>query len=148
MKRLAKFMQLPGRRQRLLMRVWLELNATAVGLRLLPLPTLLEWFGTNPATPSEVRAASLRLGKDEIIWTVRAAAALAWKPTCAVRALVAERLFRKHGYPVQFKVGVRSGEDFQAHAWVADESGILVGESERPYHALPDLSATDLVTPS
>jgi hypothetical protein len=55
---------------------------------------------------------------------------------------------RHEGYRVQFKVGVRSGEDFQAHAWVEDEDGILVGESERPYHALPDLSVSDLATRS
>jgi hypothetical protein len=145
-KRIAKFLQLPGRRRWWLLRVWIELNATAVGLFLWPLPTLLRWFGTNPATSS--LATPSVLTKDEIIWTIRAAASLAWKPTCAVRALVAERLFRTQGYPVQFKVGVRSGEDFQAHAWVEDETGILVGESERPYHPLPDLSARDLVSPS
>lgn len=148
MTRFTKFMRLPARRRRLLLRVWMELNATAIGLRLLSLPTLLRWFGTNPANPHALSLPRRRLEKDEIIWTIRAAAALAWRPTCAVRALVAERLFRQHGYPVQFKVGVRSDEDFQAHAWVEDESGILVGASERPYHALPDLSARDLVTPS
>lgn len=148
MKRLAKFMRLSGRRQSLLLRVWIELNLTSLGLRLLPLPTMLRWFGTNPETPVASPRKNVPLRKDEIIWTVRAAAALAWRPTCAVRALVAERLFRRNGHTVQFKVGVRAGEDFQAHAWVEDAGGILVGESERPYHPLPDLSAGDMATPS
>ena len=146
MNRLTKFLRLNGRRQRLLLRTWLALNGTAVALRLAPLSRILSVFGTNSAPLLQSQGPAF--SREEIIWTVRAAAALSWSPTCAVRALVAERLLRLHGHPAQFKVGVRPGDDFQAHAWVEDESGVLVGESERPYYALPDLSASDLVTPS
>ncbi|HUS07943.1 MAG TPA: lasso peptide biosynthesis B2 protein [Bryobacteraceae bacterium] len=146
MNRFAKFVRLSHRRRILLLRVWLALNVTAVALRFVPLPQILKWFGTNPTSPSRPKATSY--SKDEIVWTVRAAAALSMSATCVVRALVGERLLRAQGYSVQFKVGVRPGEDFQAHAWVEDEHGILIGESERPYHPLPDLSASDLATPS
>lgn len=144
MNRFAKFMKLSGRRRRLLLRTWLQLNATAIGLRLFSLPRILQSFGTNTAARNHTPGP---FSKEEIIWTVRAAAALAWSPTCAVRALVAERLLRRNGHAAQFKVGVRPGEDFQAHAWVEDAGGVLVGESEIPYHSLPDLSARDLVSP-
>ena len=139
-------MRLSGRRQRLLLRTWLELNATALALRLFPLPGILRYFRTNSAT-TVVRQASV-FSKDEIIWTIRAAAALSVGASCAVRALVAERQLRSAGHDVQFKVGVRAGEDFQAHAWVEDRDGILVGASERPYHPLPDITPNDVTSPS
>jgi hypothetical protein len=144
MTRLAKFARLPWSRKTLLLRCWFGLNAIALALRLLPLPTVLKLMGTNSGTlgvPGETT-------KEEIVWTVGAAAALSWKSTCAVRALVAERTFRRHGFPVRFKCGVSTERDFQAHAWIEDETGVLVGESEREYHSLPDLTSPDVVARS
>lgn len=144
MNRLAKFAALPGRRKILAVRCWFELNLIAVAIHLVPLTRLLNVLHTNSAAAY----VNPRFSKDEIIWSVRAAAALSWHSTCAVRGLVAERLLRREGYPAQFRIGVALGQDFQAHAWVEDAGGILIGESDVPYHPLPDLSASDLVTPS
>lgn len=145
MRRVQKFLALPLRRQLLVLQCWFWLNATAIGLKTAPLPRILRFLGTN-ATLSAPRGVTTR---DEILWSVRAAAALSWNPTCAVRGLVAERMLRLHGWPAQFKVGVaRDQSDFHAHAWVEDESGILIGAAERQYQDLPAISARDLVTPS
>jgi hypothetical protein len=144
MTRLAKFARLPWRRKSLLLRCWFGLNAMALALRLLPLAAILKFMGTNSGKAGSERGVS----KEEIIWTIGAAAALSWKPTCAVRALVAERIFRRYGFPVRFKCGVSTEKDFQAHAWIEDETGILVGESEREYHSLPDLTSPDVVARS
>lgn len=144
MSRIAKFARLPWRRKVLLIRCWLSLNLTAVGLRLFSLPRILGFFGTNrPAA-----AVQPILSREEILWSIRAAAAMSWRPTCAVRALVAEQLLRQQGYPVQFKVGVLHDADFQAHAWVEDQSGVLIGESELPYQPLPEFPSRGVATPS
>lgn len=135
MNRIAKFAALSWRRKLLLLRCYVELNETAVALRLYPLPEVLRRMGTNSAQAAPRDSIS----KEEIVWSVRAAAALSWRPTCAVRALVGERALRRHGFPAQFKVGVTGVGDFQAHAWVEDKTGILIGESEKTFQTLPDL---------
>lgn len=135
MNRIAKFAALPWQRKALLLRCWVELNETAIALRLLPLSDVLRRMKTN----TTARATRTNLVKEDIIWSVRAAAALSWRPTCAVRALVGERALRRYGFPAQFKVGVTGGDDFQAHAWVEDETGVLIGRSEQSYRALSDL---------
>lgn len=138
MNRIIKFAALPWQRKALLLRCWVELNETAIALCLIPLPEILQRMKTNfPAL-----GARTSISKQDIIWSVRAAAALSWRPTCAVRALVGERALRRHGFPSQFKVGVTGGDDFQAHAWVEDETGVLIGESEKTYQALPDLDSS------
>ena len=145
MGRVQKFISLPFRRKVLLLKCWCMLNLTALALRLLPLPTVLGMFGTNqpPATAPRTSSAS----SEDILWSIRAAAALSWKPTCAVRGLVAERLLRRAGFAAQFKLGVaRRDEDFQAHAWVEGDKGILIGASEHEYHRLPDLDTQKLAS--
>lgn len=143
MQRVTKFLALPLPRKLLVLKCWWLLNATAVALRLFPLSTLLRIFGTNQAIP----ARSLSVSQDDILWSIRAAAPISWKPTCAVRGLVAERLLRQAGIAAMFKVGVsRKDEDFQAHAWVEGSEGILIGASPERYHLLPDLAARDLAT--
>lgn len=138
MNRITKFAALPWQRKALALRCWVELNETAIALRLLPLTEILRRMKTNvPAHP--IRTS---ISKQDILWSIRAAAALSWRPTCAVRALVGERVLRRHGYPSQFKVGVTGGDDFQAHAWVEDETGVLIGESETTYQTLPDLDSS------
>lgn len=135
MNRILKFAALPWRRQVLVLRCWVELNETAIALRLLPLPEVLRRMRTNSAPQADQPACK----KEDIIWSIRAASALSWRPTCAVRALVGERALRRQGYASVFKVGVTGGDDFQAHAWVEDETGLLIGESEKTYQTLPDL---------
>lgn len=127
---------MPWPRKGLALRCWLALNFTAMALRIFSLGKILDFFGTNTA----ITSSRSQFSKSEIIWTVRAAAALCWRPTCAVRALVAEQLLRRNGHAALFKVGVTSDSNFQAHAWVEDESGILVGESDHSYQPLPDIA--------
>lgn len=141
MTRLEKFLALPWGRKLLVAKCWVMLNGTAIALRVISLPTLIRSLGTN--TP--VGYAGITTDRDAILWSVRAAAALSWRPTCAVRGLVVERLLRRAGIEAQFRVGVaRQNEDFQAHAWVESREGILVGASEREYQPLPKLTAEKL----
>jgi hypothetical protein len=135
--RLAKFARLSFGRKWLLVRCWLGLNLTAAALRVWSLRRILAVFRTNAPTPR----VQPRFSREDILWSIRAAAALSWKPTCAVRGLVAERLLRKNGYPAQFRIGVLRQDEFQAHAWVEDQGTVLIGESELPYQALPDLGS-------
>jgi hypothetical protein len=136
-RRIRKFAQLSWRGKVLVTKCWMMLNLTALALWIFSLPTLLKTFGTN----SESAKRTTEHGKDEILWSIRAASAFAWRPTCAVRGLVGERLLRLNGLPARFKVGVtRDASEFQAHAWVEDESGIVIGASEQEYHRLPDLA--------
>ena len=137
MNRLSKFARLPLGRKVLLMRCWMGLNLTAAALRLWSLRRILAVFGTNAPTPC-VRP---RFSREDILWSIRAAAALAWNPTCAVRGLVAERLLRQNGYPAQFKIGVLRRDEFQAHAWVEDQGTVLIGESELAFQPLPDVGS-------
>jgi hypothetical protein len=50
--------------------------------------------------------------------------------TCLERSLVLWRLLAQRGISAQLRIGVRkSGEKFEAHAWV-ERNGVAVGEPE------------------
>ena len=48
-----------------------------------------------------------------------------------------QRLMSEHGYTTELKIGVaKSGARLQAHAWLADEGGIIVGGEEAASYTL------------
>jgi hypothetical protein len=128
--------------RRLLATAWLELVVVAPALAVLPFRLLREWAEGGSATrsgarpPEPERAAAL----------VEAAAAHhLLGATCLARALVLCRLLRRRGFPARLCLGTaRTGELFEAHAWVECDGRPLTagGSIERFEALLPDTAAT------
>jgi hypothetical protein len=75
----------------------------------------------SDANPNEIRA---------ILWGVRIIAKLIPYASCLTQALAAQYLCSRAGYPTQIRIGVkREGTAIAAHAWLMDETGIMIGGS-------------------
>ena len=71
--------------------------------------------------------------RERIPWAIeRSTSILPGTYTCLVRALAAEVLLIRRGYPATVQLGVDlSDDDFEAHAWVESEGEVIVGDVER-----------------
>ncbi|MEA2684638.1 MAG: hypothetical protein QOK05_2966 [Chloroflexota bacterium] len=77
-----------------------------------------------------------------VVWAVNAGSAVVPGSTCLTRALVAQALLRNVGHDSQLRLGVASdvSRGFEAHAWLEDGAGILIGaESAAGFTVLPDI---------
>jgi hypothetical protein len=134
MKKIRKFLQLSRSEQLLLFQAILWLGIVTLGLKLLPLLTLqrrllklAHWHAhlMPVCCPSAQR----------ITWAIQVASLCVPQAACLAQALAAQFLFIQSGYPADLQIGVARGEagKFEAHAWVTNESGTLIGD-------LPDLA--------
>ena len=141
MERIRRFLQLsPGERV-LCVRALGVVSAIRIGLWVLPYRMLHRWVfarseralhraqseGMAHAAPSTAR----------IVWLVQAASARVPQATCLIRALAAQYLLARHGYPSDVSIGVAGGGEasFAAHAWLTcdgAELGAVEGENYTP----------------
>ena len=142
MGRLARFVALPPADRRLLVGAASLLATVRVGLWVLPFRWVhgaVSAFGSRPRS---------RNGDgppvERIVWAVGAAAPLVPRATCLVRALAAQALLARRGYPSQLRLGVAGGRGrpFEAHAWIERDGHVLVGGPVDPgYVPFPALEA-------
>lgn len=81
-----------------------------------------------------------------LAWAVNVTTRLIPRSTCLVRALAAQRLLARHGYPSTLHLGVaRSSEGLDAHAWLEYQGATLIGAAPPGrYTPLPNPAATPL----
>jgi Transglutaminase-like superfamily len=116
---LRKFLRLPAPDRRLLLEAARLQAAVRLALWFFPVRT---WHRPSacvgiPDTVSPARAA----------WAIAASARLIPRSTCLVRALAAQRLLARHGYPSTLHLGVAKSPEFQAHAWLEHDGSPVVG---------------------
>jgi hypothetical protein len=65
-------------------------------------------------------------------WAVTAASRFVPRSTCLVRALAAQSLCRRYGYPCRLQLGARRGDagDLEAHAWLEIGDEVVIGGGE------------------
>jgi len=126
---LAKFLQLPPGDRKLLVRTVALLLVMWLGLALLPFRVV-----RRLALAGRRRAS---LPPERIAWAVATAARLVPGATCLPRALVAESLLRRMGYPVTFHIGVAKADDrtLDAHAWVECSGKVVIGGADLKRYA-------------
>ncbi len=72
----------------------------------------------------------------QLIWAVNAATSVIPRSTCLVRALAAQRLLARHGYPSTLYLGVaRTSEGLDAHAWLDHNGTTLIGAADPGHYA-------------
>jgi hypothetical protein len=71
-------------------------------------------------------------GIQSVVWAVDAGSRVIPGSTCLSRALVAQALLRRGGHESTLRLGVASSAaaGFEAHAWLEDASGVLIGGQE------------------
>lgn len=131
MKLLRKFLRLPTAERWLLIKATLLLEAIKLGMRLLPFRTLRRLLSRVANTPKGRRVD--HSSAERVAWAVEAASQnMPGIKTCLARALAAQVLLARRGYPALLRIGVARGEQeqFQAHAWVETEGKTVIGGSE------------------
>lgn len=122
---MLRFLRLPAGERRLLLEAALMLAVTAAGIRVVRFQAVRRWLARLAAVSDrEVRAA------DRIVWAVETASGrLPGARTCLPRALVAQALLARHGFPANFRIGVARRDDGRvaAHAWVECGGEVVIG---------------------
>jgi hypothetical protein len=124
---LRKFLRLPAPDRRLLLEAAMLQAAVRLALWFLPVRT---WHRPSacvgiPDTVSPARAA----------WAIATTTRLIPRSTCLVRALAAQRLLARHGYPSTLHLGVAKSPEFEAHAWLECQGAILIGAAAPGHYA-------------
>jgi hypothetical protein len=85
----------------------------------------------NAAAPRSKAIAPNGPTPREIAVAISAAGRFVPRSSCLVQALAGQRLMQRYGHPSQLKIGVARGAAgrFDAHAWLEDEHGPLIGEA-------------------
>jgi len=113
--RLRKYLRLPAPDRRLLLEAAMLQAAVRLALWFLPART---WHRPSACVVSPSRAA----------WAIAATTRVIPRSTCLVRALAAQRLLARHGYPSTLHLGVaRAPHGLDAHAWLECQGAILLG---------------------
>jgi hypothetical protein len=122
---LRKLFSLDAEDRRLLCRAAFLLIRSRLLLLVVPLPAV-RWLVRRRVAPPRVPV------RARIAWAIDAVGSrLGPAGTCLVRALAAEALLARHGYPAEIRLGVdRRDGVLQAHAWVVSDGCVLVGGSE------------------
>ena len=136
---LHKFLGLPAAERWLLVKAALLLGGTRLGLRLLPF-RILRRLVESLSRPSAWLPATDSFSTERIVWAVELASRYV-PTTCLSRALSAQVLLARRGYPVLLHFGaVKDGERFLAHAWLESEGQVLIGgQVLEPYISLGTL---------
>lgn len=129
MKRIHKFLQLSWPDQLLLIQTILVLAVVTLGLRILPWLTLQRLLLKLANRHSRFVLAQCP-SVQRIAWAIQVAGWYVPKATCLPRALAAQLLLIQSAYLADLRIGVAKNEDekFEAHAWVASENGIIIGD--------------------
>jgi hypothetical protein len=129
---LLKFRRLSSSDRRLLVQAVILHGVIGVGLRVLPFGLLRRLLAELAVTPREGPGAPG--GPDLVAWAVGIVSRLGGlTATCLSRALTAQVLLTRNGYPADLRIGVAKGADgqFQAHAWVEYDGQVVIGGAGR-----------------
>jgi Transglutaminase-like superfamily len=140
MRYLRKFVGLSPAERWLVIKAALLLGSTKLGLKLLPF-RLLRRLTDSLSRPTAWVPAPDRFSAEKIAWAVELVGRYV-PSTCLSRALSAQVLLARRGYPVLLHFGVvKEGERFLAHAWLESEGQVVVGGyALEPYMPLGTLA--------
>ncbi|MDX1530168.1 MAG: lasso peptide biosynthesis B2 protein [Rhodothermales bacterium] len=115
----------------LLARVGLLLGGAWTALRIFPFRRVRD-FCAGPAAPPSDRPRTARV--DRLIWAVNAVGnRLFGDRPCLPKALGAQVLLRREGFPTTLRIGVTRGrgdDRFLAHAWLERDGDVWVGGAD------------------
>jgi len=148
MNRLNKFLRLSFSEKILLVRIWLLLATTRLGLSLLPFTTLRKILTT--ISPLIARGGEA-WSEDRLVWAVGAASRYVPRATCLAHALAIQLVLKQSGRQASLHIGVNGVEGTTltlTPGWKAREGCSLVAQisaatpiswlfSKKGYHLYP-----------
>lgn len=131
MTRLRKFIALGPDERRIVLQALVSVVAMRLATWTMP-------FQRVRALADRMRSRSSRAlpenpSRERIVWAVMAAANLVpGGSNCLVRALAAEVMLGRYGYPAELRFGVASpaAGGFKAHAWLESDGAVVIGDFE------------------
>jgi hypothetical protein len=125
-RRIATFLALARADRLLALDAFSTLAAVRIALHLRTIERLRAWAGrVTPGTRPPEKSV------ERIAWAVGAASRLLPRTSCLASAFALQRVLSREGHASDLHIGVaKQGENFSAHAWLACEGRILVGEVE------------------
>lgn len=130
---IGKFRRLAGFERRLVVNAAFLVVVMRIALWMLPFDRVRR-AAARLGRPRGAGAPLVRPSAERISWAVAASAGhLPGVRNCLAKALAAQVMLGRFGYPSQLKIGVTKtpSGDFEAHAWLESEGCVLIGESER-----------------
>lgn len=133
MRRLSKFLRLSTTERRLLIEASLLLGAIGPALRLIPFKTVRRLLDRASRTAAGSRKADPP-SAERVVWAVTVASRYvprAGAGTCLTRALAAQTMLAKRGYPALLRIGLARDDErrLQAHAWLESGDKVVIGGS-------------------
>ena len=112
-------------------KTWLLVWGVRLGLWLLPFRTMrkvVERLGQPPTGLDRPRWPV----PQQISWAVTITSRYVPSATCLTQAMTAKILLGRYGHQANLRIGVTRSEagEFQAHAWVENDSAIVIGGDE------------------
>ena len=131
MRQILKFVRLPSIEQWLLVKSAFLLVVVRLGLFLFSFKTLLDFINTVKPKNRD-RSNADNMAPDRIAWAVTAASRYIPFTRCLSKAMVAQILFARLGYPAKLRIGVLKSDkgQLEAHAWVESQGRIVIGNLE------------------
>mgnify|MGYP000406888904 CR=1 FL=1 len=122
-RRFRRFVDLPWRRQRLLVGTLVLSIVVRTGLRLSSFRRTATLLDLIP------EATGPRPSLEDVRWATIVANWQLPSTTCLTKGLVAHTLCRRYGHPADLYVGVdRESDGFVAHSWVESGGRVVVGD--------------------
>jgi hypothetical protein len=132
MRWLRKCFQLQPLDFQLLIIALLVLNATRLGLYLLPFQAVYQQIMKVASLLAQINAKAVKqIEIARLRWAIEAVSRrLPYPPKCLARALTMQVLLRWQGYPNQIQIGVAKNQSGQleAHAWVESNGKVVIGQ--------------------
>jgi len=128
--KIGRFRRLAWGERRLILAAYLFLWFARISLWILPFGSIKN-LAERDLTWRNVSADD-RLPVATIIWSIRAICRYIPQATCLTQALAGKMLLATFGHESCLKIGVSRDQEgkFQAHAWLEDRGGTILGESE------------------
>jgi hypothetical protein len=129
-RRIGAFLALTRPDKLLALEALSTLVAVRIALHWVAIERLRAWAGRVTPGTAPLRK-PVEKSVERIAWAVGAASRLLPRTSCLASALALQRALSKQGHGSDLHIGVaKQGEKFSAHAWLACEGRILVGEVE------------------
>ncbi len=129
MRRLRRFLILHPQDQRLVLHAAALFILLGLGIKWVRFHRLLRLVArasrSDARRTNGARALTLQRG----VWAIRAAARAVPRARCLTQALVGRVLLGRQGLPVDLRIGVRTDDGFEAHAWI-EYDGVALNDSQ------------------
>lgn len=129
MRLIRKFLGLSQKKQQRLLLTWAWLLGVRFSLWVLPFSAVRAAL-IRPAGDIPQKRARSSPPIEEIVAGIQIASRFVPRATCLTQALVAHRLLTRAGHEAELQIGLGRGEGgfIEAHAWVENRAGPLIGD--------------------